>query len=241
MLKALIVEDEPPARMELRFLLEPYKEELEVIGEAQSAREALALIQAINYDVVFLDVEMPGVNGLELARRVRNQRPQTRIVFVSAYENYAIDAFAIEVVDYLLKPVSPERIAETMRRLVSTPNSAESRSDAPMDWVPCEQHGHTVPVSVQDVVYIVAERETIFVCTNHDRYPTKFTLQELQERLPEQFLRTHRSFIANMHQVREIMPYFNGTYLLKMKDKAQSEVVVSRSNVKRVKEVFHIS
>ncbi|MDA8193627.1 MAG: LytTR family DNA-binding domain-containing protein [Thermaerobacter sp.] len=241
MLKALIVEDESPARMELRYLLEPYKEELEVIGEAQSAREALALIQAIDYDVVFLDVEMPGVNGLELARRIRTQRSQTRIVFVSAYENYAIDAFAIDVVDYLLKPVSPERIAETMRRLTASLTAGERKDDhSGLQWVPCELNGHTVPIPVHDIVFIVAERETIYVSTAQDRFPTKFTLQELQERLPDPFLRTHRSFIANMHQVKEIMPYFNGTYLLKMKDKPQSEVVVSRSNVRRVKEIFHI-
>jgi DNA-binding LytR/AlgR family response regulator len=99
-----------------------------------------------------------------------------------------------------------------------------------------------VPVNVNDVVYVMAEHEIIYVCTHHERYPTRFTLQDLQDRLPaDTFLRTHRSFIANMHQVKEIMPYFNGTYLLKMKDKSASEVVVSRSNVKKVKELFNIT
>lgn len=245
MLKALIVEDEYPARMELRYLLEPYHDEIEIIGEAQSVREALALTEAIDYDVIFLDVEMPGANGLELARHLKTHKPHTRVVFVSAYENYAVDAFAIEVVDYLLKPVSPDRIAETMRRLINptggTDKSREDTAQPPLDWVPCEQNGHTVPIPVSDIVYVVAEREIIYVCTYQDRLATRFTLQELQDRLPEPFLRTHRSFIANMHKVREIMPYFNGTYLLKMKDKAGSEVVVSRSNVKKVKEIFHIT
>lgn len=244
MLKALIVEDEYPARQELRYLLEPYQEQLEVIGEAQSAKEALRLIEAMDYDVVFLDVQMPGVNGLDLARQLKTLKPQLRIVFVSAYENYAVDAFAIQVVDYLLKPVSGDRISETMRRLLAAEDNADHAKDnaQTLTWVPCEVNGHTIPVAVSDIIYATAERDIIYICTAQDRYPTRFTLQELQERLPEDtFLRTHRSFIANLHQVREIMPYFNGTYLLKMKDKLQSEVVVSRSNVRRVKELFNIT
>lgn len=243
MLKALIVEDEYPARQELRFLLEPYHDVLEVIGEAQTAKEALSLIEALDYDVVFLDIQMPGMSGMDLARVLKEKRPQLNVVFISAHEQYAVDAFAVQVVDYLLKPVSSERIAETIRRLGDLNAGAPARP-APevMTWVPCEASGHTVPVNVNDIVFIVAEHEIIYIYTHHERYPTRFTLQELQDRLaPETFLRTHRSFIANMHQVKEIMPYFNGTYLLKMKDKQGSEVVVSRSNVKKVKELFNIT
>ncbi|MHB1610917.1 MAG: LytR/AlgR family response regulator transcription factor [Sulfobacillus sp.] len=244
MLKALIVEDEYPARQELRYLLEPYQDQLEVIGEAQSVKEALRLIEAMDYDVVFLDVQMPGANGLELARQLKTLKPSLRVVFVSAHENYAVDAFAIQVVDYLLKPVSSDRMAETMRRLLAPEEGNDKPKDAipALAWVPCEVNGHTIPVAVGDIIYATAERDIIYICTVQDRYPTRFTLQELQERLPpETFLRTHRSFIANLHQVKEIMPYFNGTYLLKMKDKPQSEVVVSRSNVRRVKELFNIT
>ncbi len=243
MLKALIVEDEYPARQELRYLLEPYHEVIEVIGEAQTAKEALSLIQALDYDVVFLDVQMPGMSGVEIARLLKEDHPHLKIVFVSAHEQYAVDAFAIQVIDYLLKPVSSERIAETIRRITQaeSPDHAKSAIE-PLTWVPCELNGHTIPVNVHDIMFIMAEHEIIYIYTHHDRYPTRFTLQELQERLPpETFLRTHRSFIANMHQVKEIMPYFNGTYLLKMKDKQGSEVVVSRSNVKKVKELFNIN
>ncbi|MCL4495922.1 MAG: LytTR family DNA-binding domain-containing protein [Firmicutes bacterium] len=243
MLKALIVEDEYPARQELRFLLEPYHDVIEIIGEAQSAKEALSLIKALDYDVVFLDVKMPGMSGVELARLLKEDHPHLKIVFVSAHEQYAVDAFTIQVVDYLLKPISNERIAETVRRL--TQNEAADHVRPPVDpltWVPCESNGHTIPVNVRDIIFIMAEHEIIYIYTYHERYPTRFTLQELQERLPpDTFLRTHRSFIANMHQVKEIMPYFNGTFLLKMKDRQGSEVVVSRSNVKKVKELFNIT
>lgn len=242
MLKTLIVEDEYPARQELRFLLEPYRNNLEIIGEAESVREAKALIDAINYDVIFLDVQMPGSNGLDLARDLKVTHPEIEIVLISAFENYAVDAFAIPVMDYLLKPVSPDRIAETMRRLLPTVSSERRTADMVLSWIPCEANGHTMPIAVSEVIYIVAERETIYVVTSNDRYPTRFTLQELQDRLPgDQFLRTHRSFIANVMQVKELMPHFNGTYLLKMKDRQHSEVIVSRSNVKRIKEIFNMA
>lgn len=242
-LKALIVEDEAPARMELRYLLEPHRGSIQIVGEAASVPEARTLIEAIDYDVVFLDVSMPGESGMALAVELKAKRPQIKIVFISAYEEHAIHAFSVHAVDYLLKPVSPNRIEDTVRRLTaprSEPTSSETQ-ETMLEWVPCDQNGHTVPIPVDEIVYIVAEQDTIFVATREGRLATRFTLGELENRLPDGFIRTHRSFIAQMRHVREIMPYFNGTYLLKMKDKAQSEVLVSRANVRRIKEVFHLN
>jgi DNA-binding LytR/AlgR family response regulator len=241
-LKALIVEDEAPARMELRYLLEPHQDAIQIVGEATRASEARTLIGAIDYDVLFLDVSMPGESGMELALDMKRQRPDLQVVFISAHEEHAIHAFSVDAVDYLLKPVSAARIAETVQRL--TKDSVADRptaSDAILEWVPCDLNGHTVPIPVEDIVYITAEQDSIVVATRDNRLTTRFTLGELENRLPDGFIRTHRSFIAQMRYVREIMPYFNGTYLLKMKDKAQSEVMVSRANVRRIKEVFHLS
>ncbi|MCY0880485.1 MAG: LytTR family DNA-binding domain-containing protein [Firmicutes bacterium] len=245
MLKAIIVEDEYPARMELRYLLEPYQAQIEIISEAQTAREALSLIESHTYDVAFLDIQMPGISGMDLARQLKTIHPQLNLVFISAHDNYAVDAFALDVVDYLLKPVASVRIAETMRRLLHQPKSEEKPLDDALNslqWVPCEWEGRTIPIAVSDIIYVMAEHEIIYIMTEKERHSTRFTLQELQERLPSNiFLRTHRSFIANMSQVKELTPYFNGNYLLKMKDQNHSEVLVSRSNVKRVKEWFNIT
>lgn len=245
MLKTLIVEDEAPARMELRYLLEAHSDVIEVVGEAQTAREARQLIDALPYDVVFLDIEMPGTSGLELAQAIRSMQPSIQVVLVTAHEEYAIRAFDAAVVDYLLKPISSERLNDTIRRLAKR---QEHRPDDPspgletLSFVPCEVDGKTLPIALDDIVFIMAEREVIYVQTLQERLPTRFTLQDLADHLPdEQFFRSHRSFIANIHQVREIIPYFNGTYLLRMKDKTHSEVVVSRSNVKRLKDLFHLS
>ncbi len=241
-LKGLIVEDEAPARMELRYLLDPYHDIIQIVGEAATAMEARTLIEAVNYDVVFLDVSMPGESGMELAMELKKKRPQLRIVFVSAHEEHAIHAFSVRAVDYLLKPVSPSRMEETIRRISQeAPGMPETKWDPVLEWVPCDQNGHTIPVAVQDIVYIVAEQDTIFVATKTSRLSTRFTLSELENRLPDGFIRTHRSFVAQMRHVQEIMPYFNGTYVLKMKDNAQSEVLVSRSNVRRIKDVFHLN
>ncbi|MCL5116417.1 MAG: LytTR family DNA-binding domain-containing protein [Firmicutes bacterium] len=244
-LKALIVEDEAPARMELRYLLEPHQESIQIVGEATSVPEARALIDAIDYDVVFLDVSMPGESGMDLGAELRKRGHEAKVVFISAYDEYAVDAFSVQAVDYLLKPVSPERIKETVRRLLKSdspaPEAPVEESAAILEWVPCDQNGHTIPVPVEEIHYIVAEQDAILVATREGRMPTRFTLGELENRLPEGFIRTHRSFIAQMRFVKEIMPYFNGTYLLKMKDKAQSEVLVSRANVRRIKEVFHLN
>lgn len=248
-IRTLIVDDEYPARMELRFRLGQHPD-IEVIGEAASGREALALIDALDYDVVFLDVQMPGMSGVDLARKLRARERVPKVVFVTAYETYALPAFEIRAVDYLLKPFDDQRLAETVARLreLAGPQPtpvADALGDndpdrkASSQWVVCEKDGRSIPVPVTEIVYIYSEGYNVFVVTHAERYITRGTLQELTERLPvEIFFRSHRSYLVNIFQVKEISPYFNGAYLLRMKDKEQSEVIVSRSNVKRLKELF---
>jgi DNA-binding LytR/AlgR family response regulator len=260
-IRALIVDDEYPARMELRFRLGQYPD-MEVIGEAASGREALALIEALDYDVVFLDVQMPGMTGVDLARKLREREKPPKLVFVTAYEHYALPAFEIRAVDYLLKPFDDARLAETVARLRElvhqpgpdpAPGSPPAQAAPPavaegeqpgekrsgVQWVICEKEGRQIPVPVAEIVYLYSEGYNVYVVTQHERLVTRGTLQELTERLPpEMFFRSHRSYLVNIFQVREISPYFNGAYLMRMKDKEHSEVIVSRGNVKRLKELF---
>ncbi len=139
MIRALLVDDEAPARSELRYLLAEHPE-VEVVGEAASAAEAFELAGAIPYDVVFLDVEMPGLSGLEAARLVHGRPGRTQLVFVTAHEQYAVDAFAVEALDYLLKPVEPERLAQVVRRLSGTLRPAA----APVEKIPVVSGGETI-------------------------------------------------------------------------------------------------
>ncbi|MFZ5817128.1 MAG: LytR/AlgR family response regulator transcription factor [Bacillota bacterium] len=251
-LKALIVDDEYPARMELRYQLSRFPD-VEIIGEATNAREAMRLINALDYDVIFLDVQMPGMTGIELAKQLKGREVMPKVVFVTAFENYAVPAFEIRAVDYLLKPLEEERLAETIQRLresagaataATPPEKGEEGERAaerkpPLSFLLCEKDEKQIPLPLNEIVYIFSEGYNVFVQTHHDRLLTRYTLQELTERLPpEQFFRSHRSYLVNIFQVKEISPYFNGAYILKLKDKEHSEVIVSRSNVKRMKELF---
>jgi len=252
-LRALIVDDEYPARMELRYQLGQFPD-VEVIGEATNAREAMALINALDYDVIFLDVQMPGMTGLELAKSLKGRPVVPKVVFVTAYENYAVSAFEIPATDYLLKPIEGERLAETIQRLREAKEGAagEARGEAgeaadrapaeskpPLTFLMCEKDEKQIPLPLNEIVYIFSEGYNVFVQTYSERYLTRHTLQELTERLPSnQFFRSHRSYLVNIFQVKEISPYFNGAYILKLKDKEHSEVIVSRSNVKRMKQLF---
>lgn len=253
-LKALIVDDEYPARMELRYQLSHFPD-VEIIGEATNAREALRLILALDYDVIFLDVQMPGMTGVELVKQLKGREPMPKVVFVTAYENYAVPAFELRAVDYLLKPFDRQRLAETVQRLREALGArpgeeadpkAEAEEAAPkkstLSFLLTEKDDKQIPLPLNEIVYIFSEGYNVFVQTHGDRLITRHTLQELTERLPpEQFFRSHRSYLVNIFQVKEISPYFNGAYILKMKDKEQSEVIVSRSNVKRMKELFSMS
>jgi DNA-binding LytR/AlgR family response regulator len=252
-LKALIVDDEYPARMELRYQLSRFPD-VEIIGEATNAREAMRLINALDYDVIFLDVQMPGVTGIELAKSLKGREVMPKVVFVTAYENYAVPAFEIRAVDYLLKPLESDRLAETVQRLRESASATAGADAAPerteetekaaerkplLSFLLCEKDEKQIPLPLNEIVYIFSEGYNVFVQTYSDRLLTRYTLQELTERLPpEQFFRSHRSYLVNIFQVKEISPYFNGAYILKLKDKEHSEVIVSRSNVKRMKELF---
>ena len=252
-LKALIVDDEYPARMELRYQLSNFPD-VEIIGEATNAREAMRLINALDYDVIFLDVQMPGMTGVDLVKQLKGRESMPDVVFVTAYENYAVPAFELRAVDYLLKPFDGKRLADTIERLRAHPASPpEGEKPAPESAAPpsrkqpfsfllTEKDDKQIPLPLQEIVYIFSEGYNVWVQTNGERLLTRYTLQELTERLPsEQFFRSHRSYLVNILQVKEISPYFNGAYLLKLKDKEHSEVIVSRSNVRRMKELFSMA
>ena len=168
-LKALLVDDEYPSRNELRFRLERYPE-IEVVGEAANAREALQLCSAMDYDVVFLDIQMPGMDGVELAQALRVGGKNPKVVFVTAYEEYAVNAFKVRATDYLLKPFDDARLDDTVQRLLEGRNGREARPEGkkpqpPLAWVPTEVNGTTVPVPVEDIVYIYSEKDYVFVRT----------------------------------------------------------------------------
>jgi len=246
-LKALIVDDEYPARQELRYALSKF-DNVEIVGEAANAQEALALIKALDYSVLFLDIAMPGMNGLELGAAIQELPKQPAVIFVTAYDEYAIKAFEVNAVDYILKPIDEDRlrraINKVMRAVVreAAPASEDAVADITpvrIDRLPAEKNGKTVLVTEADIVYAFTEGDAVYLKTYADKLLTHFTLKELEVRLnPAIFFRTHRCYVVNLHKVKEIIPFFNGTYTLVVDDKEQSEVPLSRAQAKKLRKLL---
>ncbi|WP_027364174.1 LytR/AlgR family response regulator transcription factor [Desulfotruncus alcoholivorax] len=255
-LKALIVDDEYPARQELRFLLNNFNN-IEIVGEAANAQEALALIKALDYQILFLDISMPGMTGLELGAAIQELPQQPHVIFITAYDEYAVQAFEVNAVDYLLKPVEPGRLKKAIDKVVkasheNSGNNVEKAvsdtdktkvkidpSQIRIDRIPAEKQGKTVLVAESDIFYAFTEQDYIYIKTFNDKLFTRFTLKELEARLnPQVFFRTHRCYLVNLHKVREIVPFFNGTYNLVVEDKENSEVPVSRAQAKKLRKIL---
>lgn len=253
-LKALIVDDEYPARQELRYLLSNF-DNIEIVGEAANAQEALALIKAMDYQVLFLDISMPGMSGLELGAAIHEMPKEPHVIFVTAYDEYAVQAFEVNAVDYLMKPLEPARLKKAIDKVIKTYQELSNghsgkdsrdvnkvKSETPqikIDRIPAEKLGKTVLVSESDVFYAFTEQDYIYIKIHNDKLMTRFTLKELEARLnPRIFFRTHRCYLVNLHKVKEIVPFFNGTYNLVVEDKDQSEVPVSRAQAKKLRKIL---
>lgn len=233
--KALVVDDEAPARSELRFLLAEAGG-VEVIGEASNAAEALQLIRAIPYDVVFLDVEMPGLSGLRLAEVLGELERPPAIIFVTAYSEHAVEAFDVAAADYLVKPVEVGRLRRAIERLappLPVPGSAR------VERVPVEKAGKKLLLSVEELFYVMAKDDYSYLFTDGERYLSTMSLADLERKLePRGFFRVHRRFVVNLDKVKEVVPMYGGTLLLTMKDRAASQVPVSRRRVPSLKKAL---
>jgi DNA-binding LytR/AlgR family response regulator len=231
-IRALIVDDEAPARSELRYLLDRHAS-VEVVGEAAGAAEALALAKAVHYDVVFLDVQMPGLTGLEAAPLVREQREPPAVVFVTAHPEYAVDAFAVEAFDYLLKPVDPERLARVVERL-------EERAvpqGAPVEKIPVVAGGRTELVDYEAIHYVQADGDYSRVHTYDRSYLCTASLGELEEKLPgNRFARIHRSHLVNLGRVAAVKRAGSDRIRLALADAAKTELDVARRQSRQLRE-----
>src|SRR3954466_13839908 len=222
-IRALLVDDEAPARSELRYLLASHPE-VDVVGEAASAAEALDLSRALEHDVVFLDVEMPGLTGLEAAPLVRERTDPPAVVFVTAHERYAIDAFAVEAFDYLLKPVDPDRLVRVIERL----RERSAAGAAPVEKVPVIAGGRTELLDFDQVHYAQADGDYSRVHTYDRSYLCTSSLGELEERLPSgRFARIHRSYLVNLAKVAGVRRAAPDRFRLQLADAARTELDVA--------------
>lgn len=230
MLKALLVDDEVPARSELRYLLGEAGG-VEVVGEAGSANEALQLIKAIAYDVVFLDVNMPGLSGIELAETLAGLDHPPAIVFVTAHSEHAVDAFEVAAADYLVKPVETRRLRMAIERI-----SPAAEAPVRIERVPVEKAGKKLLLQVTDIFHIMAKDDYSYIYTDGERYLSTLSLADLENKLASQgFFRVHRRYLVNLAQVGEVAPMYGGTMELTLKDSAATQVPVSRRRAPALK------
>jgi two-component system response regulator LytT len=230
-IRALLVDDEAPARSELRYLLAAHPE-VQVVGEAASAPEALELARDLHYDVVFLDVEMPGLTGLQAAPLVHERRDPPAIVFVTAHAEYAVDAFAVEAFDYLLKPVDPDRLARVVERL----RERTMESAAPVEKIPVVAGGGTELLDFDQIHYAQADGDYSRIHTYDRAYLSTASLGELAERLPTGFARIHRSYIVNLAKVAAVRRASPDRFRVQLADAARTELDVARRQSREIRE-----
>ena len=248
-LRALIVDDEDLARLALRRLLEE-EPEIEVAGEAANGLEAVEQIQDLRPDLVFLDIEMPGLNGFEV---VEQMSQPAAVVFVTAYDEYAVRAFDANAVDYLLKPLRKERLQSALdrvqkRRLASGNAGEEQASKAaalarqrvgPVKRLAVRRGKRIVIVPLRDVIRIEIEDKLVFAYTSQEKLLVEKTIGQLEAMLePAGFLRINRGELVNQEMVRELMPWFSGTWRVKLGNGEERDV--SRERAKVLKEAMGV-
>ncbi|MEL1136661.1 LytTR family transcriptional regulator DNA-binding domain-containing protein [Desulfitobacterium sp. THU1] len=241
MIHVLIVDDEAPARDELAYLLNGVPE-VHIDEMAKNGREALEKIQKLKPEVVFLDIQMPDISGLAVCRElIALLKPDELpfIIFATAYDQHALEAFQVNAIDYVLKPFDEERIhaaIDKVKRLSHPPNpEAYNRilsllERIPKSKLPIEENERIVLLDPDEIIYCTINGRQVLIQTQKNTYTTNYNLAELEHRLG--FLRTHKSYLVNTEKIREIIPWFNGTYNLVMLDDAASTVPVSRTYIK---------
>ncbi|MDQ4081765.1 MAG: LytTR family DNA-binding domain-containing protein [Actinomycetota bacterium] len=233
-LRALIVDDEAPARSDLRHLLRRHPE-IEVVGEAAGAREALQLATAVRYDIVFCDIELADASGLEIAKLVRERPGNPTLVFVTAYERYAVAAFAVEAFDYLLKPVDPARLARVVSRL----QDARQTTASEVSRVSVVSGDKTVLLEQDAIHFVRADGDYTRVHTYDRSHLCTSPLHELEEKLPsKRFLRIHRSYLVNLANVASVRRTAAGQLRLVLADANATELEVARRQAKTVREAL---
>ena len=234
-LRIMIVDDNPGARAILRRCAREL-EEVEVVGEAASGQEALSKAREARPDVMFLDIDMPDTDGLSVARRLVEEQPDLYLVFVTAYPEYALEAFEVYAYDYIVKPIDEERVKRTLRRLQQQHQSAAS--DLALGELVAALHRpnrllvrngrELVFIDPDRVIFLAREGRKTVIYTRDGRYETTETLAEIEQRLdPHTFFRSHKSYIVNLNLVERLVPWANGSYLIKFRD-SRHDAVLSR-------------
>jgi len=246
-LTTVVVDDEQLACDELAYLLKDFPE-IDLIGSAANGLQAVDLIRQAEPELVFLDVHMPGLDGMGVIRRLREgQATLPHFIFVTAYDQYAVEAFRLEAMEYLLKPVDKTRLAETVeraRRTIQEKTSPETPPtkppSAPRTKLLVRSSNRNFIVDASEIIYATIDNGLIsLVATNIEGQSNYRTIEDLQANLDRDlFWRVHRSYLVNINRIKEVVQWFKSSYQLRMDDKKHTEIPVSRVQTKRLRELF---
>jgi len=253
-ISCIIVDDEQPALEEINFLLESIPE-VKVIGQGRNGIEAIKLVEELEPDLLFLDIEMPGLNGFKVVEQLASKDELPQVIFVTAYDQYAVQAFDVNAVDYILKPIEKSRLEKAvqraMKQLESETGMRSHLKNLMSLMAPAAQKksklllkdkNRNLLIDSDEIVFASVSDSVVHLSTMDLSGETNFrTLEELQANLdPEIFWRVHRSFLVNLNKIKEVVPWFNRTLQLKMADKRETEIPVSRSHSRRLKEYLKL-
>jgi two-component system LytT family response regulator/two-component system response regulator LytT len=249
-LTTVVIDDEQLARDELSYLLKDFPD-IDVVATGSNGLQAVDLIRKLEPELVFMDIRMPGLDGMGVVRELReknNDLPQ--FIFVTAYEQHAVEAFQLEAMDYLLKPVDKMRLAATIDRARRTiqekkpPEAAPAKTPAatPRNKLMVRANSRYFIVDANEVIYATIDDGLItLVTTNFEGHSNYRTIEDLQANLDrDMFWRVHRSYLVNINRIKEVVPWFKSSYQLRMDDKKHTEIPVSRVQTRRLRELFKL-
>ena len=245
-MKAIIVEDEFLAQQELSWMIKQHSA-IEIVACFDDGLDVLKFLQHCEVDVIFLDINIPSLDGVLLAQNISKFAHKPQIVFITAWKEHAVQAFELEAFDYILKPYHESRIVSMLQKLEAhfqlahQPAAPETLTPRPAtQTVNLIKDERIIVTEVNEIYYVEAHEKLTFVYTRREEYVMSMTIGEFCLRLPEsQFFRCHRSYCVNLNKIREIEPWFNNTYLLRLRD-LDFQVPVSRSKVKAFRQLMRL-
>ncbi len=233
-MNCIIVDDEYPSIQELSYFINHFSS-IKILGEFVDSLKALEFVQNNPINIIFLDISMPKFDGLAFSRVINTLKVKPLLVFITAYSEYAIEAFEVAAFDYILKPYSEARITDTLQRLESCTPTKRTNSKLTI-----KNNCKLCVLNTDDIYYCEAHEHEVYVYTKSDHYKISSSISDFYKKLPQDnFFRCHRSYIVNLDKITEIIPWFNNTYILKLQD-LNSEIPVSRQNILFFKQLMGI-
>lgn len=242
-MKAIIVEDEIPAKEELEYLIQTHSK-IDIVATFEDGLDVLKFLQAEEVDAIFLDINIPSLDGMLLASNISKFAKKPYIIFTTAYKEHAAQAFELEVFDYILKPYEEKRIAAMLAKLEAAFQKASGGEEEITTEINrrinLRKNENIIVTDVNDIYYAEASEKVTLVYTKTDEYMMPMSISDFHDKLPQDtFFRCHRSYTVNLSKIHEIVPWFNHTYLVRLKD-IKAEIPVSRSKAKAFRQIMHL-